>query len=105
MKNKKFKLERNVLLEVSDVLKLMLTRVRAIIPHVELKYESCFNTLMLYYNSILNYLNEIENFLSAKGKSVLISKEEFDKINNLKNIISFLEKEIDYYPFISFKMH
>ncbi len=85
MKNKKFKLERNVLLEVSDVLKLMLTRVRAIIPHVELKYESCFNTLMLYYNSILNYL--------------------FDKINNLKNIISFLEKEIDYYPFISFKMH
>lgn len=105
MKNKKFKLERSVLTEVSEVIKIMSSRVRILIPDIHINNEQCFNTLTLYYTSLLNYLNEVEKLLEVKTSSILISKEEFTKLNNIKNLISILEKEIDYYPFVSLKIH
>jgi hypothetical protein len=105
MKNKKFKLERSVLTEVDEIIRIMLLRVRTILPDINVNHEQCFNTVTLYYTSLLNYLNEVQKLLESKSSSILISKEEFTKLNNMKNLISILEKEIDYYPFISLKMH
>lgn len=105
MKNKKFKLERNILLEVSEVLNTMLMRIRLILPHFSLEQKECFNSYIIYYNSILNYYYEINKLMSRQEKNILLSKEELDHINQLKNIVSAAEKEISNYTSVSLKLH
>jgi hypothetical protein len=105
MKNKKFKLERNILLEVSKVLNTILMRIRLILPHFSLEQKECFNSCIIYYNSILNYYYEINNLINRQENSILLSKEELNHMNQLKNIVNVAEKEISNYTSVSFKLH
>jgi len=106
MKSTKFKLERKTLLEVERVSKSLMLRSYSLISGLDLNIDQdLIKVLIEYSSSIIKYTNEIQKLLANKQDYILIDKNQFSVIENIKKEIVSMEKELEHYPYISIKIH
>ena len=106
MKSTKFKLERKTLLEVERVSKSLMLRSFSLISELDLNIDqNLIKVLVEYSSSMIRYTNEIQKLLASKQNYILIDKNQFSLIENIKKEIVSMEKELEHYPYISIKIH